>query len=423
MNAHLRTARQLTDDALLARAKCLADRERNATAELIAHLVEVERRKLHLAAGYSAMFFYCRGALALSESETFNRIRAARAARRFPVILDLLAEGAVNLTTVKLLAKHLTAENHLEVLGSARGRSRREVEKIAAQLAPLPDVPTSVRKLPAVAAATSVSPGVPAVPPEPLFADTVSLASADSLACTGAPTSLPGPLPGPLTRPIAIAEAAPAVVSALSPDRYKLQLTIREKTLEKLDLAKDMVRHADPSGDVAEILDRALTLLLNDLARKKFAATDRPRPSQGAAAAPESRHVPAEVKRIVFVRDLGRCAFVGKDGRRCSERASLEFHHLRPFAEGGLPTPENIELRCRPHNLYEWHLRSTDVRVREEEWLGQQVAAGVVPWAAPIPGTPPTAPGTSGAAGRAVGSASTHDDRERDARHAVAERV
>ena len=137
----------------------------------------------------------------------------------------------------------------------------------------------------------------------------------------------------------------------LSPDRYKLQVTIGGETLEKLRLAKDMLRHALPSGDEAVLLDRALTSLLADLARRKFAATDRPRPGNGAT--PGSRHIPAEVRRAVWLRDLGRCAFVARDGRRCGERAFLEFHHLRPYAVGGEATVDNIQLRCRRHNDYE----------------------------------------------------------------------
>ena len=62
-------------------------------------------------------------------------------------------------------------------------------------------------------------------------------------------------------------------MTALSPDRYKLQLTIGGDTLEKLRLAKDMLGHAIPSGDEAAILDRALTVLLVELAKKKFADT------------------------------------------------------------------------------------------------------------------------------------------------------
>jgi hypothetical protein len=140
-------------------------------------------------------------------------------------------------------------------------------------------------------------------------------------------------------------------VAALSPDRYRLQVTIAGETLEKLRLAQDMLRHAIPSGDEAAILDRALTALLANLAKEKFAATDRPRPSRGAPSG--SRHVPAEVKRAVWLRDLGRCAFVGTGGRRCAERAFLEFHHVQPYAAGGEASVGNIQLRCRRHNDYE----------------------------------------------------------------------
>ena len=150
---------------------------------------------------------------------------------------------------------------------------------------------------------------------------------------------------------VAVAGYPGQAVAPLSPDRYRLQLTIGVETLEKLRLARDMLRHAIPSGDEAAVLDRALTALLSDLARKKFAAADTPRPSRGTA--PGSRHIPAEVKRAVWLRDLGRCAFVGTGGRRCAERGFLEFHHVHPYAMGGEATVGNIQLRCRRHNDYE----------------------------------------------------------------------
>jgi hypothetical protein len=68
------------------------------------------------------------------------------------------------------------------------------------------------------------------------------------------------------------------LVSPLALDRYEIRFTVSAKTCEKLRLAQDMLRHAVPTGDPAEIVDRALTVLLEDLARKKFAATKRPRP-------------------------------------------------------------------------------------------------------------------------------------------------
>jgi 5-methylcytosine-specific restriction endonuclease McrA len=101
------------------------------------------------------------------------------------------------------------------------------------------------------------------------------------------------------------------------------------------------------------VLERAVSALLADLARKKFAAVDHPRSARETT--PGSRHIPAEVKREVFLRDLGRCAFVGTHGRRCAERGFVEFHHVHPYALGGLATVDNIELRCRRHNDYEAH--------------------------------------------------------------------
>jgi hypothetical protein len=116
----LASLRRLSDDELVARLKSLAARERRATVLLVAHLAEFDTRDVYLRAAYPSLFSYCRNVLALSEHEALNRIEVARAARRYPVILERLAAGEMNLTSVRLLGPHLTPENHLEVLDSAR---------------------------------------------------------------------------------------------------------------------------------------------------------------------------------------------------------------------------------------------------------------------------------------------------------------
>jgi hypothetical protein len=349
-NDILGTLRDLTDGELVDRVKSLAARERSATALLVAHLAELDTRDVHLRSGYSSLFAYCRDVLRLSEHAAYNRIEAARAARRFPLVLRMLEGGSVNLTTVRLLAPHLTPGNHRAVLESARGKRKGEVEAIVASVAPRPDVPPSLRKLPA----PKPIPGAPAASHEtPGPARAVETAGAPG-ASDGAPSGAAGPLtapPGAAVSSRPAAAARPATLGPLSPDRYKLQLTIAGDTVEKLRLAKDMLRHAIPSGNEATVLDRALDALLADLAKKKFAATDKPRPARKAT--PGSRHVPARVKRVVWLRDLGRCAFVASGGRRCTERAFLEFHHVRPWVVGGEASPGNIELRCKRHNGYE----------------------------------------------------------------------
>jgi hypothetical protein len=112
---------------------------------------------------------------------------------------------------------------------------------------------------------------------------------------------------------------------ALSPDLYKLQVTLSRETMEKLRRVQDLLRHTIPSGDPAAILDHALTLLLVQLERRKVAATDAPR--SACNVAPGSRHIPAAVRRAVWARDGGQCAVVGAAGR-CTERGFLEFHHV-----------------------------------------------------------------------------------------------
>jgi len=343
----------LSDDALLAGARSLVGRERRITAELVAHLAEIESRRLHVREGYSCLFLYCRDALGLSEHEAYGRIEAARAVRRFPLVLELLRCGSITITTVGLLARHLTDENHRGVLESSCGLKKAEVEELVARLRPLADVPASLRKL-------------PATPPTP----EVAVGSADTVVTVLNST--------PATA-LAARHAAAARPVPLSPDRYKYQLTIDTETRDLLSRAKDLLRHADPRADDAALLKRVLQLLVAELSRTKFGAcrndgTTRPAASRQRSAAPatNSRHMPAHVKRIVVERDQGRCAFVGRNGHRCDERGFLEFHHAKPYAVGGEASAENIELRCRTHNQYEARLYFA-----RPKWdVGRSAAAG-----------------------------------------------
>src|SRR5438094_7791603 len=104
-------ASRLSDDDLIAKVTALVRCEREATACLIAHLAELDARRLYLPAGFSSLFTYCCQVLHLSEPAAYNRIEAARAARRFPAIHELLGEVAVSLATVRLLSCHPTVVN------------------------------------------------------------------------------------------------------------------------------------------------------------------------------------------------------------------------------------------------------------------------------------------------------------------------
>lgn len=167
------------------------------------------------------------------------------------------------------------------------------------------------------------------------------------------------------------ASARPAVVVPLAPEHYKLQITISSEAHDQLRRAQDLLRHVVPNGDPAAIVERALALPVDDLERKKLAAAKRPR--RKAARVSRSRQVPAAVKREVWSRDGGRCAFVGATGR-CTERGFLEFHHVVPFADRGATDAANLQLRCRAHNGYEAEAWSGPPTVRERPPVGNWYA-------------------------------------------------
>ena len=324
------SAQMLSDEQLLRDIEASAAREHEATAQLIALLAEMDWRRLYLAQGFSSLFVYCTRHLHLSEHAAYGRIEAARAARKFPSILHRLADGSMTLTTICLLSNYLTADNFEQLLDAAKHRSRRDVEEQVAALKPKPAVPSTIRKLPEST---------------PLMLRAVE-------GCEAPPLEIP-PVPRPAS-PIAIdpivGRSRPSDIRPLAPERFKVQFTIGSETHRKLRAVQDLMRHVLPNGDIAQIFDRALTLLLRDVERRKLASAEEPR--TGSVTTSKSRHVPAAVRRRVWARDQGQCAFVGRVGR-CSERGFLEFHHLTPFAEGGPTTVDNLELRCRAHNNHE----------------------------------------------------------------------
>jgi 5-methylcytosine-specific restriction endonuclease McrA len=318
----------MSDDDLLGATMTVAGDERRMTAELLALLAELDARRLYLGEGCSSLFAYCTQVLKFSEHAAYHRIETARAARYFPLILELVADGSVTTTTVALLRPHLTLENHARLLAAARHKSKREVEQQIACLAPKTGVHSLVRRLPAPIVGASLPPASP--PPAPVTSSMVA----------------PPPMPAstiPVPRP---------KVEPLASDRYLLRVTLSTEGHANLRRAQDLTRHAVPNGDPAVVIERALALFVGHLERQKIAATSRPHRSTMRVTTSGSRHLPAAVRREVWSRDGGRCAFVGPQGR-CTETGRLEFHHVVPFARGGPATPTNISLRCRAHNGYE----------------------------------------------------------------------
>jgi hypothetical protein len=323
------------------------------------------------------------------------RIHAARACRAYPRLLDMLACGELHLSGVRLIAPVLTAENHVELLGVMRHRSKREIEALLAGRFPKQHVRAEMRRLPGPVAAPSTpaaslfqatagGPGDGAEPaPNPISLSegppsspvTVpgasvsfdSLRAQRSIVChsEGIPgersrAHVPGPCAG--SRPVV------AAMAPLREDRYKVQFTASQRLHDKIKQAQELLRNQVPDGDLAEICERALDLLIAERMKQRFAVGRKsavaPVPAAGLAPTaqavpspmpgprPNSRHIPNEVRRQVLARDGRRCTFVSELGRRCEARGGLEFHHKEPYARGGQATVTNVCLLCKAHNAW-----------------------------------------------------------------------
>jgi hypothetical protein len=319
----------LSDPVLLRGLATLVSQDRATTAALLAHLAEVDARKLYLPAAYPSMFAYCVGELRLSEDAAYKRIQAARAARQFPAIFAAVADGRLHLAAVCLLAPHLTADNADELLAAAAHRSKTELEQLLAECFPRPDVPALIQAL-----SPAPTLGAGQLAPGQVATDTPEHAGAF-------PAQLaPGQVEVPAPR---------SKVTPLAPERFALQVTIGQSTYEKLQYAQALLSHQLAPGDLAAVVDRALEALIGQLEQRKFAATAKPRPRRSTA---NPRYIPAHVRRSVWARDGGQCTFVSATGKRCPARSRLEFDHLDPVARGGQATVARMRLRCRAHNQY-----------------------------------------------------------------------
>src|SRR4029077_3556505 len=138
----------VTDQELMGRLRRLVRADRTLSARLLVHLGEVDARGLYREHADPSMFAYCVEELSMSEAEAYLRIQAARLGRQFPVIVQLFASGLLHLSAIKLLAPHLTPDNHVQLLERASGKNKREIERLVAGLAPQPDVPSRMRKWP-----------------------------------------------------------------------------------------------------------------------------------------------------------------------------------------------------------------------------------------------------------------------------------
>ena len=284
----------LSDSELIARLPALVQAERRAMADVIEHLVEVERRRLYLAQATSSLYRYCIERLGYPEDAALKRHRVARLALRLPQVLGELRSGAIHLTGLFLLSTHLTEANAGALLAESRGKSRRQIEELIARWFPRPDVPPSVEPVAPAAA-------------DPAGGEQPSLPGTDAGPAKGGGQS--GAQSAVQRRATCSGAGKPGVRGRLEPlseSRCRVEFTARAELRDKLERARELSSHSIPSGDLGELFERALDALIEKESRKRHGA-GRPRKPRKLKAG--SRHVPVEIARAVWERDGGQCTF------------------------------------------------------------------------------------------------------------------
>jgi hypothetical protein len=390
---------QRSDRELLAALQDGAAREFEQTAEVLKLLAEVDERGAWAGKPYGSLFAYCTSELNWSEGEAFHKIRAARAGRKYPLLLARLGQGRLHLCGLVLLAPKLTPDNCHQLIDAACGLSKRKLEAMLAAKFPKPDVTAIIRKL----------------PPAPTQNVAISTPRQEASATTAAtpPSEESAPPRRPAQRPkeqaprsvspgSSFALEAPASTSQVEPlsaERHKLTVTVSGETRGRIERIQALLSHRDPDQRTLEsVLDGALELLEAKLLKERFGIGAKPRtarrkktpparpdpttvpgnssaprtqaddtdatatsatgPSSDPEGGPPSKPEPTwprtfsrSDRRAIVARDGLRCAYVDPEtGRRCEETRWLTFEHIEPWARGGPTTADNGQILCASHN-------------------------------------------------------------------------
>ena len=322
-----------TARAVTARLADLLAREHGALVDFLLALADFDRRRLWIELGYSGLFMFLHRELGLSKGASYYRKVGAELIQRVPQIVEPLRDGRLCITSIAELAKVLTPENQGEVLPRFFHRSKREAMEVTAELRPDPAPPKRdvVTKVCAAPVAAASAPRVAAGELE-RSVQLENLPDANSGSERRVMMSQPRE-----SRDLAV---------PLTADLRRFHVNVSRRFLEKLEAAHAALSHSRPNATNEETLEAGLDLVLAQQAKRK-GMVEKPR-KESPPAKPD--HLPAHVKRAVWVRDGGRCQWRIESGGICGSTYRVQFDHIIPRARGGPSTVENVRLACAHHN-------------------------------------------------------------------------
>ena len=352
---HRYSRMHLSPEAAMRTIDAIDLEEKSRLAESIALIAVIDHRRDYLAAGCSCMRSYCMGQLRMSEDKALRRIQVARVALRFPEVFEYLADGRLSVTTAAVLAPHLAPETAAGLLAGAAFRTQREIVQMLAERLQAP-----------------VASPVAAAGESPVETTSGQHAAPHAISHLSRCEDMLGDLAVLEHAPVHTGHTRRGRVTPCAAGAYDVRLSITEAEHAELVRAQALLGHSVPSGDPALIYARAMTHYLAHLEKQRLGV----KPGAAAPGAePGGRAIPKALRRFVWERDGGRCAFVSADGHRCEETARLEIDHITPVALGDKSTPDNLRLLCSTHNRHEAERLLGKERVQRRREIGEREGA------------------------------------------------
>ncbi|MBI4040762.1 MAG: HNH endonuclease, partial [Deltaproteobacteria bacterium] len=337
---------------------------------------------------YASLFTYVVQKYHYSEGAAYRRIEAAKVYSKFPEVIEAIGSGKINLTTLSLISPHLKEENASLWIHMISGKSKREVEDLLRdQALKTESRRDSIRRLPvALSAHLDSNSGQKGLGP---LERANPFLTAPTLESKGASLSCAGPID---STEIKMPSLTLNFAGEVTPQKeVKISFVADETVANKIERAKEILRHLFPKARLEDIFNQALEDLLEkrdperklkrreirevkkqqqneSRGQKGVEATVDPDgekrrtqsmqiqkslvPSRSVLPTTLSRYIPMSTKQEVWKRDEGKCTYQSPEGKRCNERAYLEVDHIEPFALGGKAELENLRLLCSTHNRY-----------------------------------------------------------------------
>ena len=333
----------LTDDELRESFKRAAKTERGSIAIAIGHIAEMIRRKAYLDEACTSITAYCEERMGYGHWAAVRRVAAAYLAIEFPLVLEMLDSGELHLCALREIGPTLTKENHVERLKAAVGKTRHDLQRMAASWNPQEVGPSEITMIKAAA------------PELPLQRSVTVFISPPEVEM--APTPPPHPEYTPLPKPV-------------TADTYAYRIYLEHEAHVAFMKLRDHLRHSVPDGEISKVFTKLIMDQLAAVESRKFGKLKRPKKPKKpdaqqtkllraddptaaieAGTSAENQRAPnRETRREVSERDGQQCTFVSADGHRCSATAWLEFDHRVERARGGKTNTQNMQMLCRAHN-------------------------------------------------------------------------